>query len=150
MSDSSNLEVLSLFFTMLFYYLINTGHHLNFSLPSICVSLTFLNMAQAQQVVIFSPLFIYFLTFASQEKKSLVLRCEISWSSFFVWCSQFYFSLLLMNFFHYFTQWLLGCLIRCAHKFFDLYLRVSLQYIYIYIYIYMQNLVKETIWSMLA
>jgi hypothetical protein len=73
MSDSSNLEVLSLFFTMLFYYLINEAHHLNFSLPSMYVSLTFLNMAQAQHVVIFNPLFIYFLTFASQEKKSLVL-----------------------------------------------------------------------------
>jgi len=58
---------------MLFYYLINEAHHLNFSLPSMYVSLTFLNMAQAQHVVIFNPLFIYFLTFASQEKKSLVL-----------------------------------------------------------------------------
>jgi len=39
---------------------------------------------------------------------------------------------------------LLGCLIRCMHKFFDIYLRVVL------IYIYVQNLVEETIWSMLV
>jgi hypothetical protein len=34
-------------------------------------------------------------------------------------------------FFHYFTQWLLSCLIGCVHKFFDLHLGVF--YIYIYI-----------------
>jgi hypothetical protein len=39
---------------------------------------------------------------------------------------------------------LLGCLIRYMHKFFDIHLRVVL----IYIYIYMQNLVEKTIWSM--
>jgi hypothetical protein len=33
-------------------------------------------------------------------------------------------------FFYYFTQWLLGCLIRCVHKFFDLHIGVFLLYIY--------------------
>jgi hypothetical protein len=35
-----------------------------------------------------------------------------------------FFYLLLMNFFYCFTQWLLDCLIRCVHKFFNLYLGV--------------------------
>jgi hypothetical protein len=41
-------------------------------------------------------------------------------------------------------KWLLGCLIRCVHKFFDLLLGVFL------LYISVQNLVDETIWSMVA
>jgi hypothetical protein len=39
------------------------------------------------------------------------------------------FFLLLMIFFHYFTQLLLSCLIRCVHKFFDLHLGDFLLYI---------------------
>jgi hypothetical protein len=47
------------------------------------------------------------------------------------------------DFFFFITlhRWLLGCLIRCVHKFFDLYLGV---------YLYMQNMVEEIIWPMLA
>jgi len=63
-----------------------------------------------------------------------------------------YFSLDFLNFifvycwffFHYFTQWLLSCLIRCVHKFFDLHLRVFM------LCVCVQNLVEETIWSIHA
>jgi len=34
------------------------------------------------------------------------------------------FLFIIDDFFYYFTKWLLGCLIRCMDKFFDLHLRV--------------------------
>jgi hypothetical protein len=49
----------------------------------------------------------------------------------------------MMIFFHYFTQLLLSCLIRCVHKFFYLHPGD-------FFAIYIENLVEETIWLMLA
>jgi len=42
----------------------------------------------------------------------------------FIFCLVFSIFFFIVDdfFIHYFTQWLLGCLIRCVHKFFDLHL----------------------------
>ena len=98
----------------LFFYIYNYC-----SINFMCVSFYY------KFYVFFYYKFILIKEFIKHNQKNY-LCCDIRYIDL-------YFSLSFLNlifvycwwfFFHYFTQRLLGCLIKCVHKFFDLHLRV--------------------------